>query len=250
MGLIPEGPRCLRRALCSSELPAAVNHRHFKPWGWNEAALICYKAPACGSWENQTLLGLLCAPFQHKDGIWPLTGDPSPGRPGVSSRLCLSIKLNSVSDSASPLCQRWLCHPHLPPHWQNLPASFGTGSLARCAQALQNPSCPNSSVPGSPAVPLSALCRAVVAALPSRTTLSTWEGWGGGCSSRGLEPQHLKWLWASSTLQLPSERATSGQHATNTEIQDGKQPQNVVVLCFYAPATECYMKWKNYIKKN
>lgn len=46
MGLIPEGLRGLGRALCSSKLPAAVNHRHFKPRGWNEAALTFTQSPS------------------------------------------------------------------------------------------------------------------------------------------------------------------------------------------------------------
>lgn len=115
------------------QLPGAVNH-HIKPWGCNGAALTCYTEPQPVAHRKiRHCCGLFCAPFQHKDDIWFLTGDTSPGTPGVSSPVCSYMKLNSVSDSASPLSQKRLCHPQGTP----LPHT-GTAYLPQMAQVPQH----------------------------------------------------------------------------------------------------------------
>lgn len=252
-GAHPRGTRVSQRALCSRELPAAENHCHFfKPWGWNEAALTwCTKPQPVAHRKIRHCWGLFCAPFWHKDDFWWLTGDTSPGTPGVSSPLCISMKLNSVSDSASPLCQRCLCHPqgtHLPPYWHNLPASFGTGSPARCAQALQNPLCPKAPCLGHQQPPSLLSAGPQLQLCPQEPPSAQEKGEERAGPAKVLNPSNEE---ALSTLQPPSARATSGPHALilppTQSYQDGKQPQNVVVLCFCAPATECCMKWENYI---
>lgn len=168
--------------------------------------------------------------------------ETSPSTPSVCSSLCISMKLNSVSDSASPLCQRWLCHPqgpHLSPCWHSLPASDGTRS------------------PG----PTESLA-------PKQ--LHFWVTSGPlGCSLKGKNcssalknhPQHMRrvrrgLLQPRASTPAP-EVALSQQHtelpaerASTQSYQHGEQPQNVGVLRFCAPATERYLKWKNCIEKN
>lgn len=52
--LMPEGPGCLRKALCFFLLH--MNHRHFIPWPFTEAALryLLCRVTACGSQGTQT----------------------------------------------------------------------------------------------------------------------------------------------------------------------------------------------------
>lgn len=116
------------------------------------------------------------------------------------------------------------------------------------------------SVPESSAVLLSAPCRAILAALPSRPTLRARKGegrqWGRGWSSQDLGPTHLRWLWASSTSQLRRGPERPGlcstlrdcrQHRVTTVENDPKMWCQSLWLWFFTPATVSYMKRKNYI---